>query len=106
MAKYLFQASYTLEGVRGLMKEGASARAKAIDGLIASVGGTTEACYFSFGGKDLYCVADLPNDEAAAAVSLAAASGGGLSISTTVLIEPATMDAAVKKPVDYTPPRA
>ena len=33
MPKYLFQASYTLEGVKGLLEEGGSSRAKALDEL-------------------------------------------------------------------------
>ena len=104
MAKYLFQASYTLEGVKGLVQDGGSKRRKVVDDLITSLGGTLETYYFAFGGHDVYCIADLPGDEEAVAVSLAVASRGALTISTTVLMEPATMDAAVKKSVDYSPP--
>ena len=38
MAKYMYQASYTLEGVRGLLKETASGRRKAVESAIAALG--------------------------------------------------------------------
>ena len=75
MPKYLFQASYTRRGVKGLLKEGGSKRAKVVDGLISSAGGTLEAYYFAFGDNDVYCIAEFPDEAAAAAVSLAVAAG-------------------------------
>jgi uncharacterized protein with GYD domain len=36
-----------------------------------SVGGTLEAFYFAFGEDDAYVIADLPDNETAAAVALA-----------------------------------
>ena len=99
MPKYLFQASYTRKGVKGLLKDGGSKRAKVVDGLVTSAGGTLEAYYFAFGDNDVYCIAEFPDEAAAAAVSLAVSAKGALTVKTTVLIEPATMDAAVKKSV-------
>ncbi len=104
MPKYLFQASYTRKGVKGLLKDGGSKRAKVVDGLVTSAGGTLEAYYFAFGDNDVYCIAEFPDEAAAAAVSLAVSAKGALTVKTTVLIEPATMDAAVKKSVSYTKP--
>ena len=104
MPKYLFQASYTRRGVKGLLKEGGSKRAKVVDGLITSAGGTLEAYYFAFGDNDVYCIAEFPDEAAAAAVSLAVAAGGALTVKTTVLLDPATMDDAVNRTVSYTKP--
>jgi hypothetical protein len=39
MAKYLFQASYGLGGVKGLLKEGGLDRRAAIEELMGSLGG-------------------------------------------------------------------
>jgi hypothetical protein len=39
MAKYMIQAGYVGEGIRGLLKEGGSSRRDAVDKLLASVGG-------------------------------------------------------------------
>ncbi len=49
MPKYLFQASYTAEGAKGLLKEGGTKRRAAVEQLIKSVGGTLEAFYFALG---------------------------------------------------------
>ncbi len=72
MPKYLFNASYTLEGVRGLMKEGGSARKAVVERAIKSLGGSLESMYFAFGDADAVLIADLPDNATAAAVSLIA----------------------------------
>ena len=48
MPKYLAKASYSLEGLKGLINEGGSARRDAITTAINSVGGTVESLYFAF----------------------------------------------------------
>ena len=40
MAKYLFLASYTTDGVKGLLKEGGTARRAAVDAMANSLGGS------------------------------------------------------------------
>ena len=97
MPKYLFQASYTLEGVKGLLEEGGSSRAKALDEVAASVGGKIEAFYYAFGDDDLYVIADLADDATAAAVSLRVSAGGAISVKTTVLLDPSAIDDAAGK---------
>ena len=104
MPKYLFEASYTLDGVKGLLEVGGSARAKVIKELAHSVGGTVEAFYYAFGDNDLYVIADLPDDVTAAALSLRVSAGGAGTVKTTVLLDPATIDEAAEKTVSYTPP--
>ncbi|HSS09765.1 MAG TPA: GYD domain-containing protein [Acidimicrobiales bacterium] len=105
MAKYLLKASYSTEGIKGVLKEGGSGRAAAVDQLIKSVGGKVEAFYFAFGDNDVYIIADLPDNASAAAVAAAVTSAGALSsYETTVLLTPAEIDEAVKKAVSYRPP--
>ncbi len=104
MGKYLFQASYTLEGVNGLLASGGSARKEAIGALVASAGGNMEAFYYGFGDDDLYVIAELPDDAAATAISLGVAATGAGTIKTTVLLDPSTIDEASKRVIDYTPP--
>ena len=104
MPKYLFQASYTREGVKGLLEEGGSSRAKALDEVAKSVGGKIDAFYYAFGDDDLLVIADLADDATAAAVSLRVSSAGAISVKTTVLLDPATIDAAAAKTVSYRPP--
>ncbi len=106
MAKYLLQVSYSVEGSKGLAKEGGSARRAAAEQLAESVGGKIDAYYYAFGDSDLILIADIPDNASAAAVSLTAATSGAVSIKTTPLITVEEMDAAAKKSTSYRPPGA
>ena len=76
MPKYLLEVSYTLDGVRGVTAKGGSARQAAAQAAAKSVGGKLDSFYFAFGGTDVYTVADLPDNEAAAALALTVTAGG------------------------------
>jgi uncharacterized protein with GYD domain len=104
VAKYLFQASYTKEGLDGLMKEGGSKRRKAVEKAVKGMGGKLEAFYYAFGHTDVFCIADLPGNVDAGAFALRVAASGGATVKTTVLITPEEVDEAVKKSIDYRPP--
>ncbi len=105
MPKYLIRASYTTEGIRGLLKEGGTARRASLEKAMASVGGTLETMYFAFGEDDAVLIVDAPdNASVAAAVLAAGASGSVTNVTTTVLITSEEMDEATKKSVAYTPP--
>jgi len=104
MPKYLLTASYTAEGVRGLLKDGGTKRRAAIEAAARSVGATVEAMYFAFGDTDGFVVIDAPDAESAAALSLAVAASGAASNKTVALLTPEQVDQAVRKSVGYTPP--
>lgn len=104
MPKFLFQVSYTAEGVKGLLKDGGTGRREAAEHLMESLGGTMESLYFAFGGTDAYVIADLPDNAAAAAGAAAVGSTGAVEVSTTVLLTPGEMDEAVGRTLDYRPP--
>ena len=104
MPKYLLEVNYTLDGVRGLVAKGGSARKKAATEAAKSVGGKLESFYFAFGGTDAYATVHLPDNAPAAALALAVTAGGGLSANTVVLLTPEEIDAATSKRVKYTPP--
>ena len=103
MPKYLWKASYNPAGVRGVAQEGGSSRVDAVKRATESVGGSLEAFYFAFGGADAYVIADLPDNETAAAVALAVNGSERASVETVVLVTPEEMDAAAKKDVDFRP---
>ena len=104
MANYLFQASYSAEGVKGLLKEGGTSRRAHIEQMVKGMGGRLEAFYYAFGSDDVVVIAELPDDASAAAVSLAVGAGGAVNgLKTTVLITPETLDQATKKTVGYRP---
>jgi uncharacterized protein with GYD domain len=104
MPKYMIQASYTRDGVKGIQSAGGSARRDAVANLAESVGGSLESFYFGFGDADLYTVVDLPDNEAAAAVALTVNGSGAVTTKTVVLITPEEVDSAAKRSVDYSPP--
>jgi uncharacterized protein with GYD domain len=104
MGKYLFHGSYTSEGTRGVIKEGGTARRKAVEALAASVGGKVESFHFAFGGDSYFSVVDLPSNEAAAAVAMTVGAAGAVTISTIVLLTPAEVDAAAKLSPTYRAP--
>ena len=106
MPKYLIEASYTLEGVKGVQRSGGSARREAVEQVAKSVGGQLESFYFAFGDRDAHVIADLPDNESAAAVALTVNASGGATVKTTVLLTPEEVDAAAKRSVDYRPPGA
>lgn len=103
MPKYLIQASYTSEGVKGVLKEGGSGRRKAVEDALRSVGGKLETMYFAFGDTDVFLICDVPDAESAIAVSLVAGATGTVSVKTTVLITPEQIDTAAKKAVSFRP---
>ncbi len=93
MAKFLIKASYTLDGVRGLVKEGGSGRRASAKTAIEGLGGKLEAFYFAFG-----------DNVSAAALALRVNQAGAVQIQTVVLLTPEEVDKAVKTGVDYRPP--
>ena len=106
MPKYLLEVNYTLEGVQGVVAKGGSARKAAAQAAAKSVGGKLDSFYFAFGKTDVFTVADLPDNAAAAALALAVSAGGGATVRTVVLITPEEIDAATEKKVKYSPPGA
>ena len=104
MAKYLYQANYTTEGAKGLLKDGGSRRREVIEQMTTALGGTVEAFYYAFGADDVCLIVDVPDHVTAAAASLAVSASGAVSIRTTVLLTPEEIDAAAKKIVAYQPP--
>ena len=104
MARYLFRAKYTQAGVTGLLKEGGTSRREALRQTIEGMGGTLHDLFYAFGDWDLFLVTELPDDEAATAVSLNISAAGALDVSVTVIVTPETVDAAVRKSVPYRAP--
>jgi uncharacterized protein with GYD domain len=104
MPKFLFEASYTVEGAKGLRRQGGSGRREAVARAAHSVGGRLEQFYFAFGDTDAYAVAELPDNKSAAAFALAVSEAGGATDRTVVLLTAEEVDAAAKHSVDYQSP--
>ncbi len=104
MPKYMFIRRYNAEGDKGVMKDGGTKRSEVARKLAASLGGSMESFYFAFGKDDFYAVADLPDNAAAAALSLTVGGAGSIDIRTVVLMEATEVDAVVQRSAEYTPP--
>lgn len=104
MTKYLFQANYVGEGIKGLMREGGSKRRAAVDDALKSVGGSVESFYYAFGETDVVGVFDIPDQASAAALSLMVNSTGAVNLHLTPLMTPADIDEAAKKTPTYRAP--
>jgi uncharacterized protein with GYD domain len=104
MAKYLIEASYSADGLKGLLKEGGSGRRAAAAAAIEAAGGRLESLYYAFGDNDLVGIADCPDNISAAALSVTVSSAGLVRIKLTPLLTVEEMDAAAKKSVAYRPP--
>ncbi len=104
MAKYLIRASYTAEGGKGLQSDGGTGRRDAVAKMAEGLGGSLESFFFAFGETDVYVVMDLPDNQSAAAASIAVSAAGGATSEVVVLLTPEDIDAAAKMSVDYRSP--
>ncbi len=105
MAKYMFRATYSQEGLKGVLKGGGSARRAAVTQSMLSVGGKLDAFYFAFGRDDALVIVDAPDNVSTAALALAVGASGSVSrLETVVLLTPEEVDQAAKKAVTYRAP--
>ena len=106
MGLYLMQVAYTSSAVKALVGK-PQARKDVVEKVLASVGGKLVSFHFCFGDYDVVLIADLPGNDAAAAVALATSATGAISkFHTTVLMTAEEGVSAMTKAgkVSYTPP--
>ncbi len=104
MPKYMYQGSYTPEGLLGLKKDGASGRRNAVKAAIKALGGKMESIYYGFGSDDVFVIMDLPDNVAAARMAAAVGATGMVSGFTTALLTCEEMDKALSKDAKYAAP--
>jgi uncharacterized protein with GYD domain len=104
MPKYLIQASYTAEGLKGLHKDKASGRREAVSHAIAALGGKLEEMYYTFGEDDAVVILEMPDNASMSALSLAVSATGLVRSRTTVLMSVEETDKALGKQVDFRGP--
>ena len=106
MAHYLVQAAYTAAAWSTLVSNPQDRR-NPVRTMVENAGGSLEAFYLAFGEFDVVSIIDVPDDAAAAAVSIAASAGGSIkAIQTTRLM---TTDDGVRalkqaQTIGYEPP--
>ena len=104
MPKFMVQANYVGEGVKGLLKEGGTKRRETVEQVIKGMGGKLESFYYAFGDYDVIGIADMPDNVSGVAFSLMINASGLIQAKTTVLLTPEEIDQAAKKTVDFRPP--
>ena len=105
MAKFLVQATYTTDGLRGLQKEKASGRQDAVRRAVEALGGKVESMYFALGDYDVILIIDVPDVIAGTALAVAVSASGLVKTRTTPLLSIEEADRALSKVVEYRPPR-
>ena len=106
MPKYLVEAAYTAEGLRGLQEDKASGRRQAVVKAVEGLEGKVEAFYFAMGERDVIAIVDLPDAVTAAALSLAVSASGLVRQATTALLDGADIDRALAKKLAWRGPGA
>ncbi len=106
MPFYLFRASYTQQGIQGVMKEGAASRVTTVSEMAASVGGRIDSAYWAFGDDDFIAIAELPDNAAAMAIAATVGASGSVNVKTTVLLAASEVDDAFGRRTAYRAPGA
>ena len=106
MPRFLCEAGYSAEGLQGLVKDSAAGRKAAVQKAVKGLGGKLEAFYYSFGDNDVILIVELPDNIAAAAMSLAVGSSGLVQLRTTPLLTVEEVDKAIKVKSTYRAPGA
>jgi uncharacterized protein with GYD domain len=104
MPKYLVEASYSAEGLKGLQKDKATGRRAAVTAAVQGLGGTVEAFYYALGEHDVITIVDLPNVVSATALALGASATGLVRTKTTALLTVEETDQALQKNISFRAP--
>ena len=105
MPKYMIEAAYSPDGLKGVIAKGGSSRRDAIEAMAEGLGGSVDALYFAFGDSDVFVIIDMPDNVSIAAVMMTVSASGALAnAKTTVLLTPEDVDEASKQSVNYSPP--
>jgi uncharacterized protein with GYD domain len=97
MAHYLVQISYAPETWAALVQNPQD-RGEAVRGAIENLGGRIEQIWLAFGEEDVVGIMDMPDNVAAAAISMAFSAGGACkNVKTTPLLSIAEGIEAMKK---------
>jgi uncharacterized protein with GYD domain len=98
MPLFMYQAAYTAESWAAQLKNPQNRIESVGNQACEAVGGKMVGGWYAFGDHDLILIADVPNNEAMAAIALAIGAGGAIKSSkTTALMTGAEGVAAMKR---------
>lgn len=104
MSKFLIEACYTAEGLKGLQKDKASGRLEALTKAVQSLDGKVDSMHFALGDDDVIAILDFKDTGAAAALSAAVSITGLVRMRTRALLTVAEMDQALSRNPAYRGP--
>ena len=104
MPTFLMKAQFSSDGIKGVRNQGGTARRKAVERAVESLGGELESFHFALGEYDTYTIMDLPDSESAAALSLAVSASGAVTTRIVTLLTPEEIDDAAARSVEYEAP--
>ena len=108
MSFYMFQGRYSTDAIKAMVNNPQD-REAAGRALVESVGGKLHSIFFAFGNEDIVAIIEGPDDETAAACSMALGASGAFSggATTKLLTTSEAMQAmskANKAAAAYKPP--
>src|SRR5271165_6976035 len=86
MPKFLIKGSYTAEGMKGLRKDKASGREKAVAAALAALGGKLDGIWYALGDDDVYVLVDVPSHMHVSALCANVVASGLVTTSTVTLL--------------------
>jgi uncharacterized protein with GYD domain len=92
----MYSGNYTKRGVKGLLKDGGTARKEETIRLVESLGGKLETYYWCYGATDFIMIVDFPDHTTVTGIALNIAASGSFSGNLTPLISVEEMDEMVK----------
>ncbi|MFC3504666.1 GYD domain-containing protein [Micromonospora krabiensis] len=101
---FLLKSTYTIDGVKGLVKDGGTKRVEAVRKLVEAAGGRMESMYFGFGDHDTYVLCELADHRTAAGLAIAIRASGGVDTRVVPVLTGAEVDEAARQQAIYQPP--
>ena len=103
--KYLFQAVFTVDGIKNLQKQSASGFKSGVAKFFESVGGRLETWYFDYAENTAYGFVDYPNEIAAATAQATVNAAGFARVTYRPVLSAEDADKALAKSSAIRPPQ-
>ena len=103
--KYLFQATFTIDGIKNLQKQSATGFKAGVAKFFESVGGKLESWYFDYTDNTAYGFVDYPNEIAAATAQASVNAGGFAHVTYRPVISAEDADKALARSMATRPPQ-
>lgn len=104
MSKYLIRGKFTAHGIKGLLKEGGTARRSMGEIMFKGLGGTLDKMYFTLNADEVLLLVDIPDNLALASVSMHIDASGMAEATIIPLHTPEDIDTASHIAVNYRAP--